>query len=426
MIDLSVLLPILTRGAGGLPTRTPDFVSQMPDPKQILGGMPVAKGPAAKLSWWDKLQNDVVPVPEGMKGLLSEDDVKHARMQGLFAAGASLLDSAGPSPVKTSLGQALGRGLQAGLRGYQGAIQNQAQSLAQRQALDLNKLKIGEAQRGIAQADAIKKSRADIIAKHGAPDTGDPHSTAKWIDAVLPEFIAAGDEEMVARLSEIRKSLGGRDQQPRALQWHDVGNFVVGTDPATGQEVARLPKDRPPVDPAIAANRAELNTNRRLQREQSIYNDFQQDTKPAVTATNILNDSLREKDRALAGDVGAQTRILYGFINSMDNTAVREGEQRLVQNAAPLLAQAQAALSKLNTDHAYSVPKPMLEQMIGIMSRRYEGNKTYLKEQERYYRGVAETWDVNPDRFRVRIQTDAEGGATLPPLNAQADFGGGN
>lgn len=70
----------------------------------------------------------------GLSGLISPEDNQNAMLMGLLQAGGSLLESGGPNPQRVGLGQALGRGLQAGLGGYQGALQTNLQGrLAQQQ-----------------------------------------------------------------------------------------------------------------------------------------------------------------------------------------------------------------------------------------------------------------------------------------------------
>jgi len=89
------------------------------------------------MAWQDKLALLFGSNPE-TAGMLGEQGNRQAAMQGLMGLGASLLESGGPSTVPISGGQALGRALQAGQQGYQGAVQQglQAQDYAaQRQAM---------------------------------------------------------------------------------------------------------------------------------------------------------------------------------------------------------------------------------------------------------------------------------------------------
>lgn len=84
---------------------------------------------------------------DGYGEMVSDDARKAAQRQGLLAFGSQMLQASGPSPVRTSLGQAIGRGITAG----QGATQQGLQAALQAQLM----------QGKIAQANAPKIIRVD-------------------------------------------------------------------------------------------------------------------------------------------------------------------------------------------------------------------------------------------------------------------------
>ena len=73
---------------------------------------------------------------QGMDDYFSEAQRKAMQRQALFAAGAALLRSSGPSTTRTTLGQAIGQGLEAGSAGYQKAQQAALAQLLTKQKMD--------------------------------------------------------------------------------------------------------------------------------------------------------------------------------------------------------------------------------------------------------------------------------------------------
>jgi hypothetical protein len=70
-------------------------------------------------------------VPEYLQGLIAnpEEAQKRAQQAGLMSAAMALLESSGPSPQRTSLGQAIGRGAGAYQQGAQGSFDQILQGL---------------------------------------------------------------------------------------------------------------------------------------------------------------------------------------------------------------------------------------------------------------------------------------------------------
>jgi len=102
------------------------------------------------------MENDKYP---GL--LVTPEDRQQAGWQGLLNLGTQMMAAGGPSSAPTSFAQALGKGGQGFMQGYQGQIdrtrQNQlgnlqAQSAQQQQALNAQKLAAGERQAAQEQA----------------------------------------------------------------------------------------------------------------------------------------------------------------------------------------------------------------------------------------------------------------------------------
>lgn len=69
-------------------------------------------------------------------GLLSEDEQKAAQQQARMMLAASLLESGGPSTERTSIGQALGRGMMAAQQGRQSSVDQSLQAALLRKQLE--------------------------------------------------------------------------------------------------------------------------------------------------------------------------------------------------------------------------------------------------------------------------------------------------
>jgi len=92
----------------------------------------------AQSSAWQSVLNGLLGTPQG-NGLLSDDEKRAAQQQGLLALGAQMLQASGPSPVKTSVGQALGQGLMAGQQAQQGSLQQALQAQLMQSQIQKNK-----------------------------------------------------------------------------------------------------------------------------------------------------------------------------------------------------------------------------------------------------------------------------------------------
>jgi len=201
-------------------TLSPDMMRML----QMQGQQPQPQ----QLSIWDKMQQQVAPAPT--TGLLGEQDVKNARNQGLLDFGLSLLSQSGPSLQKTSLGQALGVAGKSGLEAYRGALDNATQQAAQKQAFDINKLKMQQAQTSAAQQQKALAARDAVFAKFPPPDHDqDPQALQKWTQAVIPALVSAGDVEGADKLLGLQRALA--DGKYQAVQ---TGDAVYTFDPKTG------------------------------------------------------------------------------------------------------------------------------------------------------------------------------------------------
>ena len=100
------------------------------------------------------------------KDMLDPEMMKQIQQQSQLAMAAQLLAAGGPSPTRTSLGQALGRGVLAGQQAQQGGVTNAVQGMLMKQKMDEYKRDLD-----------IKKRYAEMFAG-GTPTTNQPSSQA--------------------------------------------------------------------------------------------------------------------------------------------------------------------------------------------------------------------------------------------------------
>jgi hypothetical protein len=105
-----------------MPFIPPDFSAQ-------LQGRAMPSMPKVQPSLMERLQMGLLGPQQSYGGLLSEEDQKAARQQGLLALGAQLMSAGGESPTRVSFGQALGPALMAGQQAQGAAGQDMLQAM---------------------------------------------------------------------------------------------------------------------------------------------------------------------------------------------------------------------------------------------------------------------------------------------------------
>lgn len=220
----------------------------MPPPPQM---------PEAPPSLWQRVQQNLMPVPQAMQGLLGQGDVTDARRQGLLSFGANLLANSGGvvGGAAPSLGQMIGSGIQAGQRGFNQSLSGalEAQDVA-RKAIDWQQ------QQAVAQQAAAEKQRILAFRSQIERDLPyDPKATPEQIYQVALKrwsaAQAAGDEETLAKSSEVIKTLISQfEKQDKLPPKPDItnlsgagGSIKSQYNPVTKQwEETRIPFIAPP------------------------------------------------------------------------------------------------------------------------------------------------------------------------------------
>ena len=359
----------------GMMASTPQAPESLPQPN-----VPMPEAP--KPSLWDRISGRLMPAPEGYQGLLSPADINTARHQGIMSLGASLLESSGPTTGPgVSLGQAIGRGLQQGQSTFENMLQNATKisSFAEEQR---------QAKEDRAKAQRVDTEREKVMLKAmQGVNPQNPADVAKRLNAVLPDLLRIGDTKGYGALSGYLAANNALlNQQPKA---RDIRTVVTGTGPGaeliyydndSGEELRREPLS------LKAGSTSEDRQERRLdaQNINAVLDDYRSDAGKTVQLLTRLRPTVSQSnfDRAMKNDAAAQISILYGFVNLMDETAVREGEQAMVRIAGPLYEQAKGIIQRSVMGEAYSVGPTLLKQMYSIMKERV-GSFTGLVKDSR-------------------------------------------
>lgn len=362
----------------------------LPQPQQVA---PAAL-PPVRASLMDRiraggtqLSSALFPTPEGLNGLLSDEDIGAARKQGLLSLGLGLLEQGGPHVgPRVSLGQAFARAL----GGAQQAQQSSLGNAVQTQTALMQRM-------GLVKQQQLEEMRAKIAAKYPIPQGASQEQIANALRGMLADFVRIGDTEMVAKLNSVAPSLfasGAAGQKP---QWEDFGGYKGLMSP-DGRELARVAKTPSPRDPNAPDTATQLRDQRMFARQQQLTDDFNKDTKPARDTSVKLQGAISEAPRAKAGDGASQINILYAFVSAMDPaSAVREGEIGLAQAATPVWQQASSLFQKYLNNESVAVPAGMVDRMVNLMQRRLEGYGKYVDSRSEYYGQRAKRWGVYED-----------------------------
>jgi hypothetical protein len=261
-----------------------------------------------------------------------------------------------------------------------------------------------------------RRARQGIIQRYPASPNETPQQTGARLLRMLPEFVQAGDMEMVGRLTELLKSMGFGGDVPQ-------GTPHSGINPATGKPEQYL-VDRNGnirwlgVAPTERSGQQQLQDQRAFAREQQLADDYRQDVKPWLVPYQALNRALTNQEQAQAGNAPAQVQMLYAFISTLDNSVVREGEQALFLRAAPVVEQARAFLAKWAQNRGAAMPPGLVEQVGAILNEvegafadRFEAYRTYYTERARRWGVDPQSFMNIPETFRGKVKKPTGAGA---------------
>lgn len=233
-------------------------------PTGLLGpsGPAALPVPAPRPSLWQRLQHGLMPVPRGLEGLLTDDDVKHARNMGLLNFGLSMLDQAHGDPMggnAPSLGSAFAHSMKAGLGQYDQSLQSTAQQ--------------GVAGQELAQKRFILTNRMRVAQQFAPQPNETPEQTSQRLKGMYLEYLRAGDTEMAGKLGEVVSKLFAANDKP--VEHVDLGDRTAILDPISGKTIRYEPNG---IKPKTAA---EVDASSKFQADQKnkILDDYARDTK---------------------------------------------------------------------------------------------------------------------------------------------------
>ncbi|MCC2626371.1 MAG: hypothetical protein K0S14_21 [Thermomicrobiales bacterium] len=397
------------------------FQIKHPLPAPVIGtGSQIAQGPPKQPSLWDKLQEIVSPYPQHLKGLIGPDDVKGARNQGLLALGASLLESAGPSTQRTSLGQAIGRGAQAGMGAYQGAVDSMTQRAmarqqmeAGKQGMDMNRLKMEGLKGDMARIQKLDAARQGILQKHG-PLPKDPTERQGYLTNVMNDLIAAGDIDSARSISEVLKSGAGSQGSPTYEL--DRGDVIEIRDKRTNAVIETVKKGMSPRDTAAGADtRAAVQFERDSRREGMLSDDYFQRTRQIAEVAGFASVIDASAESALAGDAAAQQSVLFAIMKMNDpGSSVKEGEYAVAENAAGIPESLRNLYNKTLTGG--NIPPESIQRYINQSARMKDSWKRKLQVYNDHFTRRAHSQKLDPQN--VLIDYFADTGAPAAPAQA--------
>ena len=323
LLDLIGQMPgIQQTPEGGMPgmmntDATPIGPGQQPQmPQQMQQPQP----PPQPTSLWQRIQQNLMPSPQGLAGLVSEGDVSHARGRGLMDMGLSLLANARGEGGENapSFGHALQAGVGAMRQGYN---------------TDLNGVAQGNMQgMQMSQQKAILQGRQAIGQFLQKNISGDQAQDFVALRKAYMMAAAIGDADMMKSLSPLLEKDPGLENSP--LQAVPAGGQTVMLDPRTHKQVGVIPHTPVPIDASVLEERQarmqraiaeaqsrgdarlEMQLSRDMQRENTFLDNYRQDpdVKYGTAVAQVAGQLNALRPRALAGEPYAQYQALEAVL----------------------------------------------------------------------------------------------------------------
>lgn len=374
-----------------------------PQDQQALMGAPQPQPPAAppqQPSLWQRLkagapdllksiQDRAFPVPTGLQGLLSPDDVQSARHRGALDFGLSLLAQSGPHNGQpgTGLLPAIGNAGKDAQAGFEGGIQNAMGAMT--------------AGLGTAQQLRILQAR-DQIGKQFPPVANEqPAQTIDRLRKMYAAYVGAGDTEMASKIGDVVGKLG---EDPRFLMMKNYKEPIRVTngdhedlynpyDPT--QKIGSVPHSPAPITPAEKARFDREDVNQLFTKEQGLQKDFTEETKNYRDVAQAYGNLKSLSDASLRGDPKAQLGVLESYMKMVNPGA----------SIRPGVIQVASAASGLSDKFAHAYNDILAHGAKGNAEMRFYLNdaEKVLKSQRDQYQKVetqtrsrADRWGVDP------------------------------
>jgi len=332
------------------------------------------------------LTNGVAPVPSGLNGLLSPDDLKHARSAGWLALSNSLLN---PSLDARGFKQSTLGSIASGL---QNAQQASAGSMG-------GALQASQYATGLAQNQRVLQARAQVgqMLQPQANDAVDHDAMLNRIERGVFTLTAVGDDKGATALDGLAKGIReGRITAQQANQYMQDQSGIFQIDKATGNITKIHDNTVTPVKLQQAQDREDTaNLNAGTHRQSTFQTQFVKPfEKPAQAFANwhaVLPQA--------ATNPAATKAAVTAFVGAMEpNVQLRYATLQYLSNVDPSLAgQIKRAIS---TGEYGTIPPAQLAEMDAVVKAKEASMKSQFQSTTakgltgyRELKGQAPSWE---------------------------------
>lgn len=248
----------------------------------------------------ESMRRKLAPTPMGYEGLLSPDEIQQARphiLQSLIGTPDA------PSPDER---------YRANLDGI----------IERRTAAS-----------GLARQQQMLAARAEIAQRFTPPAPGAPHGEQmSYLKSLYGAYAANGDTEMMGKVGEVLKSIGGEGTRPtlREVEALDENGkpIVALTDPYTGEIVRTMPREpKQTARDGLTPAQESSNQFRTYELEDRMAREFNSETDRHQVRAEAYSTLMGNRAEAERGNAAAQMALIFSYMRLLDpNSAVREGE----------------------------------------------------------------------------------------------------
>lgn len=146
--------------------------------------------------------------------LLTKQDRTKARERGFLTAGLAMMEGSG-QPGSNILRE-ISRGVQAGVGGYSGYLQQAGQDRAEQQKLQQ------------------QRARQQLMQQIPLPSSADPVAMREWLGQIVPALAAVQDFDAVKALGPLVEKYGPKEEKPHPYQMAQQGDKATTFNPNDG------------------------------------------------------------------------------------------------------------------------------------------------------------------------------------------------
>jgi hypothetical protein len=421
----------------------PNVLSAPQQPMPPVPGVPAQQGPGMPrpqlpsgvpgvLSRFNaSLMGTLAPNPGAqVEGLIGADAIKAAQSQSLLSLGASLLANSGYSTKPTTLGEVLGRGLQASQETYRTAIgdsvngavnaQNAASWEEQRRATAAASQELAQ-QRATERAlnESIARARPQYAALlNGMEGLTGQQKYARYAE-IQAKALAAGDTDTYNKLETSKNMLLQYAPKPGEITYRDDGRGRVLQFDAEGKLLGTYGERRPL--PSSGGGGGDGGSSESGPSQFGMQGMLGRVDKKATEVQKSV-ESMEAQTQRLAATPNSgieQIAVLYDFIKARDGSTVRDSERELLARANSLLGRFGLTVDRLRNGEVLT--QRQVQEMMTILRSEITAKRTAYAKASRVDRGLLRNMgiDVTPydDIFGDSSQPATPPAATPAPAS---------